>query len=540
MTLRLVQSYGAPAALADYTVYGSILQDGETVPISATGSDASGILLTIPPLYPGSHPYNLHLKHKTSGTDYLFLQGNCDVSELIGPDTLDNTAAEQITVTLKDDLSDISATLQLYPLQNGSSKNGLALQDLQAMLDDEAFQKQLQSACRIPEIEENMAHKADVSSLTSYLPYKKLGNNLIVNDDGTVSVDLLDYTGADIAIVRTSPATTSETGIDDALNEAGYTWSKPSEERWLIRNANLPLADNVRSAIQMYRSMNMTYAIMASQAVVSDAAAALPYGQALIIAWNRQPHPSCVESILSYLQNAGYSYTNDPDERSIVIHMKGTQVPEKIQMLLDSWHSHEDYTIEQSGYVTLHNLVSPKRMIAAVQAMTDDQKAALRTALGIEPVDTSAFVPYAKLGRALTTASDGKVDVDLSNYSGTTVNIIGTTSACIGQSAANRFEATASGSICKHTSRSEIVSGTALMRVQPSAFHIQNGELPTDSKITAADNGVLAMQAKADVAMRSLSGNYPGIFLNGGAHNGVVVRANSTTSSQGASGATTP
>ncbi|OCA03369.1 hypothetical protein AC781_04600 [Akkermansia glycaniphila] len=113
MTLRLVQSYGAPAALSDYTVYGSILQDGETVPVSATGADASGILLTIPPLYPGSHPYNLHLKHNTSGTDYLFLQGNCDVSELIGPDTLDNTAVEQITVALKDDLSGVTVTVQI-------------------------------------------------------------------------------------------------------------------------------------------------------------------------------------------------------------------------------------------------------------------------------------------------------------------------------------------------------------------------------------------------------------------------------------------
>ncbi|MBT9450584.1 hypothetical protein ICN84_10945 [Akkermansia glycaniphila] len=113
MTLRLVQSYGAPAALSDYTVYGSILQDGETVPVSATGEDASGILLTIPPLYPGSHSYNLHLKHKTSGTDYLFLQGNCDVSELIGPDTLDNTAVEQITVALKDDLSGVTVTVQI-------------------------------------------------------------------------------------------------------------------------------------------------------------------------------------------------------------------------------------------------------------------------------------------------------------------------------------------------------------------------------------------------------------------------------------------
>ena len=113
MTLRLVQSYGAPAALSDYTVCGSILQDEETVPISTTGADASGILLTIPPLYPGSHSYNLHLKHKTSGTDYLFLQGNCDVSELIGADTLDNTAVEQITVALKDDLSGVIVTVQI-------------------------------------------------------------------------------------------------------------------------------------------------------------------------------------------------------------------------------------------------------------------------------------------------------------------------------------------------------------------------------------------------------------------------------------------
>lgn len=350
-----------------------------------------------------------------------------------------------------------------------------------------------------------------------------------MNDDETTSVDLLDYTGADIAIVRTSPATTSETGIDDALNEAGYTWSKPSEERWLIRNANLPLADNVRSVIQMYRSMNMTYAIMASQAVVSDAAAALPYGQALTIAWNRQPHPSCVESILSYLQNAGYSYTNDPDERSIVIHMKGTQVPEKIQMLLDSWHSHEDYTIEQSGYVTLHNLVSPKRMIAAVQAMTDDQKAALRTALGIEPVDTSAFVPYAKLGRALTKAADGKVDVDLSNYSGTTVNIIGTTSASIGRSSSECFEITSNVAQIRHNVKSEIVRGNTYINVMTNQFTLDTDWSNANHAYIRGTTSFLDIQAYDEIAMRSNRGNYPGLCING-EHAAVIVRKNSATS----------
>lgn len=193
MTLRLVQSYGAPVALSDYTVYGSILQDGETIPVSVTGTDSSGILLTIPPLYPGSHLYNLHLKHNASGTDYLFLQGNCDTSELIEADPMDNRAVEQITVAMKDDLSGVTVTMQI-----DSETTAAAWEEIEAVArKTEGLQENISNL--IPEA------RIEIAQATN------MGKN-----------DIAATTQTAIANITTSASETAETTIS-SINTASAT-----------------------------------------------------------------------------------------------------------------------------------------------------------------------------------------------------------------------------------------------------------------------------------------------------------------------------
>lgn len=441
MTLRLVQSYGAPIPNGQYMIEGSILQDEMTVPISSTQSASSGILLTIPPLYPGNHPYSLQIKNKTTNATFPILQGNCLVSELIDTDTLDNTSIEQITVTLKEDLSDIIVTVQIAPDITAAALNAVA-----------AASGIISDIRKTAELETNKAVAAINRSATEGKTLIQTARNEAldnINQTGTTACASVQKTAAAGQTAIQTAQAAATTAVDTAKNNA---------------------LSSIASTVTTGKSD-----IQTAQSAATDAIAAAKN--------------DALSAITEAVEAGQAQFATSIDE-----------------------------------------ILSNETLIAR-----------LKTACGIPALETAivgkvdstalnAYIPYSKIGRALTKAADGTVDVDLSNYTGTTVNIIGTTSACIGQSSNNRFESTSSVTICKHASRSEIASGTSIMRVQPSAFHIQNGELATDSKITAGNNGILAMQAKSEIAMRALSGTYPGIFLNGPDHKGLIVISNSTTS----------
>lgn len=221
----LSKSHGAPAPLDDYTIIGIIQQDGIALPISVSQMDDTRTILTLPPLIPGEHPYNITLQHKKSGMTHTIVQGNCLASELAYSNDLQTQSIETITAILNDDFSDINVTIHRQPYtpkQNDLDwktiiSNPSILQQLKNAFGITALEKELSAKANQADMETALADKVDIASLStalsdkadisdlnkkadidtleSYIPYTKLGDTFNRKTDGTIHVNLSNYNG---------------------------------------------------------------------------------------------------------------------------------------------------------------------------------------------------------------------------------------------------------------------------------------------------------------------------------------------------------
>ncbi|MBT9450789.1 hypothetical protein ICN84_11995 [Akkermansia glycaniphila] len=451
MTLRLVQSYGAPIPNEQYIIDGTVIQDEMVIPISATTSAAHSILLTIPPLAPGNHPYTLKLRNVETNTAYTILQGNCQVTELIDADTLDTAAIEQITATQKEDLVDFSVTVQIAPDITAAALN--AVSAASGIINDIRKTAELETAKAVAAIgskaSEAIANVGQTgqTACSAVQSAATAGQNAIQTAQTTATTEITTAKNNALAAISNS-VETGKTTIDTAKNAAvstitGATTTGKNEIQTAQAKATAAIATAKNEALQ----------------AIADA---VETGQAQFDA-----------SINAILAN-----------------------PDLIARLKTA-----------CGIPALETAIAGK----------------------VDASDLNAYIPYAKLGRALTKASDGKVDVDLSNYSGTTVNIIGTTSACIGRSSSECFEITSNVAQIRHNVKSEIVRGNTYINVMTNQFTLDTDWSNANHAYIRGTTSFLDIQAYDEIAMRSNRGNYPGLCING-EHAAVIVRKNSATS----------
>ena len=450
MTLRLVQSYGAPIPNGQYIIDGTVIQDEMVIPISATTSAAHSILLTIPPLAPGNHPYTLKLRNAETNVAYTILQGNCQVTELIDADTLGTAAIEQITATQKEDLVDFSVTVQIAPDITAAALN--AVSAASGIINDIRKTAELETAKAVAAIgrkaSEAIANVGQTgqTACSAVQSAATAGQNAIQTAQTTATTEITTANNNALAAISNS-VETGKTTIDTAKNAAistitGATTSGKNEIQTAQEKATAAIATAKNEALQ----------------AIADA---VETGQAQFDA-----------SINAILAN-----------------------PDLIARLKTA-----------CGIPALETAIAGK-----VDAST-----------------LNAYIPYANLGRALTKASDGKVDVDLSNYSGTTVKIFGTTSACIGRNTSECVEVTANVSQVRHNLKAELNRGKSYINVTTGQFALDTDwSTPTNAYIGGNSSSIF-MQAYAEVSMRANKGNYPGLCVNGD-YSTVIIRKNTTT-----------
>ncbi len=456
MTLRLVQSYGAPVPAGEYAMEGTVLQDGISVPIAATQAAPTGILLTIPPLAPGNHPFTLTVKNKTSNVQFPILQGNCLVSELIDIDPLDNAAIEQITATLKEDLSDVTVTVQIAPDITASALNAVA--SASGIIADIRKTAELETAKAVASIDRS------ATEATTH-----------IQAAGTQAITNIDQVEKRACSAVQATATAGQTSIQTAQATAttAIETAKTSATMAIDTSKNQALstiAGTVDTGINTIQTAQAaaTAAIAAAQ---NDALAAI----AEAVEAGEAQFAASIDAILS--------------SETLIARLKTA-----------------------CGIPALETAIEAKADTSAL----------------------SAYIPYAKIGRALTKASDGTIDVDLSNYSGTTVKIFGTTSACIGRSTSECMEVTNQIAQMRHTIKTEMLRGTSYIHVMAGRFVLDSDSnsithaYMVGSSDAIKNTGTLDIQAYQEIAMRSNKGNYPGLCVNGDLST-VIIRKNTTT-----------